>query len=300
MAIESLGGGLADQLAQLPIDAVQLLEEVLKDTVGGIASVSHPAPEITTINSLGQGQPGAGDVIQTAFLATEPASNVPMSKGSVTLMVSVPDNTVVTMEGPGKPISPADANTYLQALLDEAIPASRPNPVAQAERQHLEEMINLITPTTGTAQQRLETAIDQAQQSLVKASEAIMPTAEEHVQVMQIKLPQDATEPVKLDVSGTPRDVVNVPVAQTGAKVEVVDAKAVDFVGTGEVTVGTAQQRLETAIDQAQQSLVKASEAIMPTAEEHVQVMQFGDAASITLVGVSASQVTADMIHFNP
>jgi Ca2+-binding RTX toxin-like protein len=219
-------------------------------------------------------------------------------------------------------------------------------------------MINLITLPTGRAQQRLETAIDQAQQSLVKASEATMPTAEEHLRVMQIKPPQNATEPVKLDFSGTPGDVVNVLVAQTGAKVEAVDAKAVGFVGTGEVTVTTTDgsgtlvvgdafaQKLDGSQNSGHDTLIGgagndtlvggAGDVIGFNGLGHFTVVgtekgvsftflfegihsvqdlaqyltgitetasgvtfHFGDAASITLVGVSASQVTADMIHFN-
>jgi hypothetical protein len=332
MAIESLGGGIADQLTQLPADAKQLLEEVLKDTVGGTAQVTQVAPGVTAVVSSGAAVPGAGgEVVQTALLATNAANNVKIDDGLVEVKVSAPASTVVTAEGPKNAATADQANTYLQALLDAAIPPTTTNPGAQQVRQQIEKAIDLITPAAG---------------------------AGAAVRVAQVKPPAGTADKVVLDFDKAP--TVAAVVAQGGApaKVEVVDAKAVAVVGGAEVAVkttdgsgvrvvgDTSAQRLDGAQNAGKDTLIGgagndtliggAGDVIGFNGLGHFTIdganrgltftflfeginsvndlaqyltgvtetatgvtYHFGPSASITLVGVSASDITADMIKFS-
>lgn len=137
MAADSLIGGtsVTDTLSQTTKD---IINTVLADTHGPVQTTTTGGT--TVVQGL-----GANNEVQGVLVEAHAPVVGTFSTGVFNANVDLPANIGLTFEGPSSVVSSAAANTYLAGLIAEALPSTSSDPVVIAERAALMNAVNILS-----------------------------------------------------------------------------------------------------------------------------------------------------------
>lgn len=321
MAADSLIGSVSTTLSD---SAKALLDAVLADAANAVVSTVGSGGTLVVANAEGV----AGlDMKQVAVVAGDAGlSNAAVNDGLVSMLVSAGVGATVTNEGTATEVTVNQATEYLNALIDAAIPADSANPAVLSARQSLQDTVDLAVAAGG---ENMAVRVMQIDAATAASGTLTLDYSGNDANVVQAIVANGAD----LVVSGVSSVAMlgsgSISVAGNEAATVVADSASqeirggagadtliggggndtiiggagdtIGINGVGDMTFGGLENGATlnfmfdgiTSLDQLASLVTGADES------ESGVTYHFGEGVSITLTGINASELTADMIHFN-
>jgi Ca2+-binding RTX toxin-like protein len=327
MAAESLLGGTAGQ--NLSDATKALLDAFLGDTQGGTAQTTALAGG----GALVVGK-GANNETQGAVVAGTAAVTAEIKDGNLTLGVTLPAGVSLAFEGITTATTLAEVQKFFENKLSEAF-GSNPTPQEQAHKQSVEKALDVLfqalgssnlvvqhikivdAPSVATTAEGKEIVFDG---SGTKATEvlALELAGMKPGDVLVLKNVANAVlagpGTVKVDGSGATRlvgDLFDQHIIGGGGNDTLIGGGGNDtleggagsdvfgFIAGGNYTIKMDKNDTLAFQIAGINSLAELLQYVTATKEVEGGVRyEFGDAGSITILGISPSEITADMVKF--
>jgi Ca2+-binding RTX toxin-like protein len=329
MAAESLLGGQAQDIIT-KADVKETIDFALAGATSAQVQTGPNDSKIITGTNPNTALSGVAEK-QTLVVAQQSAVSVQVENGVAKIDVTLPANTSVGAKSLDVAVTPKQAEQFLHSLLEQEIPKATADPAEQQARAAVEKAIN-------TATQVLEKqGITQAVVSVVKVAAdpgssggelVIQGQADQH-ELMVVALPESAagtkvvlenTEAASIVGSGTVEvkqaaivtgDLSNQQIlGSSGADTLIGGGGSDTLVGgggsdtfglnaAGNYTVEMGKDDKIAFLIDGVTSLEQLSQIITGTQEQGGNLtVYFAGGSSITFVGLSAADITADMVTF--
>jgi len=317
MAADSLFGGSADSLND---SQKGLLDSVLNDSVGG-STVSMAVAGGTVVAGT-----GANGETQAAMVATEAMNGTVLNDGLMSLAVTAAAGTVITSEGLATAVTTTEAQAYFTSLLDQAIPTTT-DAGAAAIKTGIADAVDVAMQALAS-NGITETAVRLVQIDSTEATSLDLSSSGDVVQALvmgntggavtvsgasALTVIGDGT----IIIGGSDGAIVagdsgnQMITGGTGADTLIGGSgndtimggagDTIGFNGLGNFTIGGANSggvHLSFVYDGVH-NFAELAQHVTNVIETSTGVTyEFGGVASITLVGMTAADLTADMINF--
>lgn len=329
MAAESLLGGQAtDVIAR---DDVQ---KILDFSLGGAANAEIVTVEGGTVISGTNPNTALGVAEKQSVVIADSPVTVQVDNGVAQIEVALPANVALGVKAPETAVQPQQAELYLHSLLEQALPAASTDPAVQQARAAIEKAIN--TATRALEKQGVEqvvvNVVTVAAQNGASGDVTIKGQANSQ-EAMALVLPTPDGQPVPTKVvlenvetaSVIGHGTVQVSQATllTGdlANQQLIGSQGEDtliggggndtlvggggndvfgFNSGGHYVIEQAQNGTFTFLFDGITSLDQLAQFVTNVEETSEGVtFTFSEGSTITLVGMTAADITADMIKFS-